>query len=416
MKIGYLVPEFPGQTHAFFWREIKALQETGIDVDIVSTRPAPREIVCHTWSSEAMRRTKYLFPPGPKDLLAAFQLLMMAGLRRWQKCLSTILSAEGENFCGKLRVLGLVVVGAQLASLARKRCWAHLHVHSCADSAYIAMFAYILADLPYSVVLHGPLRYFRGGQREKWHHAAFALVVSHRLQADIAELLTEIPKDRTSVAAMGVDCDVFARQSPYQGVRASETARIVTCGRLHVGKGHQDLIRAISIMRDQGRSAHLTVLGEGPARSHLESLIADWELRSEVELRGAVAEEIVRDTLEASHLFVLASHEEAIGVATMEAMAMSLPIVGTRVGGVAELVCDGVDGLLVPPKNPPAMAEAIQRLLGDPDLSARMGEAGAKRVRQSFGSHVSAGVIAERLGVHVKGSEHSDPAQVSVVL
>ncbi len=83
----------------------------------------------------------------------------------------------------------------------------------------------------------------------------------------------------------------------------------------------------------------------------------------------------------------------------MEAMAKSLPVVVTRVGGVAELVCDGVDGLLVPPKNPPAMAEAIQRLLGDPDLSARMGQAGAKRVRQSFGSHVSAGVIAARLGV-----------------
>lgn len=84
---------------------------------------------------------------------------------------------------------------------------------------------------------------------------------------------------------------------------------------------------------------------------------------------------------------------------------MAVPVVVTDGGGVTELVRDGIDGLLVPPKNPRAMAEAIQRLLGDPGLSARMGQAGAKRVRESFGSHVSAGVIAARLGIGVEEAD-----------
>lgn len=406
MKLGYLVPEFPGQTHAFLWREIKALQETGIDVDIVSTRPAPREIVCHTWSSEAMRRTKYLFPPGPKDLLAAFQALMMAGPGRWYKCLSTIRSAEGENFLGRVRLIGLLVLGSRLARLAKRARWSHLHVHSCADSAYIALFAKLLADLSYSLTLHGPLNYYGGGQRDKWRGASFAITVSRRLADEVVKSMPEVNPDLLRVSAMGVCLSLFERQEPYNPWVPSEPCCLASCGRLHRGKGFADLIQAVHLLHNHAKlPVRLRILGEGPARAELERLIHELRLDQVVDLIGAVPEECVRDTLEASHVFVLASHSEAIGVATMEAMAMSLPVVVTHVGGVAELVRDGVDGLLVPPKNPRAMAEAIQRLLGDPGLSARMGQAGAKRVRESFGSHVSAGVIAARLGIGVEEAD-----------
>jgi starch synthase len=85
----------------------------------------------------------------------------------------------------------------------------------------------------------------------------------------------------------------------------------------------------------------------------------------------------------------------------MEGMAMGLPVVVTRVGGVPELVRDGVDGLLVPPSDPNAMADALVRVLADPVIASAMGRSGCARVHEKFGSRVSARVIARRLGIAV---------------
>jgi glycosyltransferase involved in cell wall biosynthesis len=117
-----------------------------------------------------------------------------------------------------------------------------------------------------------------------------------------------------------------------------------------------------------------------------------------VTLLGALPEVRVREELERAHVFALASHQEALGVATMEAMAMELPVVVSRVGGVPELVRQGVDGLLVPAQDPSALAAAITTVLTDPELATALGRSGAVRVRESFHSGVSAQRLAERLG------------------
>jgi glycosyltransferase involved in cell wall biosynthesis len=172
---------------------------------------------------------------------------------------------------------------------------------------------------------------------------------------------------------------------------------IVSCGRLDPGKGHADLIEAVSILVKNGIDATLTILGEGPQRSVLENLRKP--LGERVKLPGATAEGGVRAALESANIFALASHDEAIGVATMEAMSMELPVIVTRVGGVPDLVRDGIDGLLVKAGTPGAIAGAVERLLDDPDRAAQMGQNGAARIRRSFTSRVSAEALARRLGV-----------------
>ena len=109
--------------------------------------------------------------------------------------------------------------------------------------------------------------------------------------------------------------------------------------------------------------------------------LAPW-----VTLLGAVSEAEVHQALLAAHVFALASWHEPLGVALMEAMACQVPTIGTAAGGVAELITDGADGVLVPPKSPPAMAAAIMRLVGDPALARRLGSAGRQRVVAGFGA------------------------------
>ncbi len=404
MKIGYLVPEFPGQTHIFFWREMRQLESLGVVPCVVSTRRPVSEIMSHDWSAGAMRSTVYLWPPSLGLLLQGFWRVVVAGPRRWMRCVRAAWASEPRSLQRRMKLMALVVVAGQMVAVARRNGWRHIHVQSCADSLYIAMFAKLLDDVSYSLTLHGPLKYFGGGQAEKWRHASFAIAVTEKLRQEIVERLPAYPQDSVSVAPMGADLAVFSRERSYTAASPAETARIVTCGRLDFRKGHQDLIRAVVSARDLGLRVSLTILGEGPARSDLESLIETLEAGDSVELRGAVSEGDVRGALEASHIFALASHEEAIGVATMEAMAMGLPVVVTAVGGVAELVREGVDGFLVSPENPAALCEAIVRLIRDAGLSERMGAAGAKRVHESFGSDRSARIIAEQLGVTELGS------------
>ena len=116
-----------------------------------------------------------------------------------------------------------------------------------------------------------------------------------------------------------------------------------------------------------------------------------------VELLGSVTQESVRDELQSADGFVLASRHEPLGVAYMEAMACELPVIGTDAGGVGELITQGRDGLLVPPGDVPALADAMDRLMADPVLRRLLGTAARGRIVADFGSRRSADALAAAL-------------------
>lgn len=401
LRIAFLIPEFPGQTHVLFWREMRELSRLGVTVDLVSTRQPDPSVVCHDWSREAMQRTVYLFPPGPRALARGLWMIVKSGPRAWARIAAI---AAGPGVGGpwqRARLVGLAVTGGMLLELARRRGWNHIHVHTCGDSAYVAAMANVLGGLRYSLTLHGRLAWFGRGQKLKWEHAEFAIAVTEKLRREALEVVGPGVAGKIDVAPMGVDTERFVRTRERAVREPGGPWRIVSCGRLHSGKGHQELLRAVALLRSRGTPAELTIIGEGPARPMLEALVRELGLTESVRLLGALDEDRVRAELESADAFALASHEEAIGVATMEAMALSLPVVVTRVGGVPELVRDGVDGLLVPAKDPGAMAAALQSLHDQPELAARLAASAAARVKASFSSRVSAERIARRLGVLV---------------
>src|SRR5262249_55039539 len=218
----------------------------------------------------------------------------------------------------------------------------------------------------------------------------------------------------TYVASMGVDLDAFRRKTPYQPVELNAPVRLFACGRLHPGKRHDLLIRATRLLRDQGVDTRLVIAGEdadsgtGQFRRDLEVLVAELNLREEVSLPGAMSEVDIRRELESAHVFVLSSDTEALGIVLVEAMAMGVPVVTTDVGGTTELVCDGENGLAVPPGDPAAIAAAIRRIAIDPSLATRFSHAGRLTVEAGFGSERSAETIVYALRSHA-GMRDSDP-------
>jgi glycosyltransferase involved in cell wall biosynthesis len=120
-------------------------------------------------------------------------------------------------------------------------------------------------------------------------------------------------------------------------------------------------------------------------------------LNDTVNLLGAVSEEKIRTYLEQANIFVLASLDEGISVAIMEAMAMELPIVVTNVGGVKELVDDQVNGILVEPENPLLLATTILSVLQDQELSIRLGKAAREKIVNEFDSSRSARMLIDAI-------------------
>jgi colanic acid/amylovoran biosynthesis glycosyltransferase len=402
MRIGYLIPEFPGQTHIFFWREMRALRDRGVGPEVVSTRLPAAKLITHAWADEARARTRYLSRPTARAALGAVWTLLRAGPRRWWRCVRAVAAAEG-GVSARARLLPLVAVGAHLGWLARSGGWAHLHVHSCATSAQVAVFAHLLTGLPYSLTLHGPLADYGPNQCQKWRHAAFALIITRRLIDEAGRELAGSLPPVVRVAPMGVELDRFVRAAPYQPWVGSGAAVVFSCGRLNPCKGHDVLVRAVALLRAKGVPVELRIAGEddgdGSHRALLERLAAETGLGERVRLLGAVPEETVRRELEGAHVFALASRAEPLGVVIMEAMAIELPVVATSGGGVPELVDDGVDGLLVPPGDPRQLAEALARVLQDAALAARLSAAARRKVRTAFHSGRSAEVLCECLGV-----------------
>lgn len=392
MKIGFLIPEFPGQTHSFFWREISHLtEESEHEAHIISTR-LPAQPVRHSWTSGLA--VDYLFPPSAPDLAEAILRLLPAMPR--------LLSQADTRNCLRTRNgVAMLIVAALLAKVCRRHRIDHLHVHSCANAALIAAFLNRMTGLPYSLVLHGPIKDYGPDQRYKWTRTAFAFTITEKLRS---ELLTALPdlESRLSIVSMGVDTDVFA---PKEQPRAEGRWRWFSCARLNRVKGFDTLISAARTLKAEGLEFEIRIAGEdeqGGAgyRKDIERMIAEAGLETTISLLGAIEQDQVLAEMQRADGFVLASHHEPLGVVFMEAMACGLPTVATNAGGVKELIEDGISGLLVPPRDAASLATAMKRVMGDPVLGTALAAAGRARIVSDFDAARSAREIVSRLNVY----------------
>jgi colanic acid/amylovoran biosynthesis glycosyltransferase len=389
VSIGYLIPEFPGQTHSFFWREIMELERRRVRVGIFSTRLPPEGVISPDLSEVAIARTEYLWPPGPAEVARALLSLPVGAV-------AGDIRREGPALL--LEILACLPPARRLAQRCRARNIAHVHVHSCGRAALIAALANCITGLSYSLTLHGPLSDYGIGQRLKWRRAAFATVITRKLLAEISATLGQDLPRRLSVRPMGVDIETFSRPDAYRPAAPGEPVRLFACGRLHVVKGHQDLLQAVRLLADRGIDVQLEIAGEDEAggsgfRRTLETRLRELGLAERVRLLGTIGQAEVRQKLLQAHLFVLASWHEPLGVAYMEAMSCEVPTIGTDAGGVRELIVDGESGLLVPPRDPAALAGAIGSIVADPERALRIGRTGRTRIVEAFRSTLSAETV-----------------------
>lgn len=204
----------------------------------------------------------------------------------------------------------------------------------------------------------------------------------------------------SSVIVNGIDTAVYR---PRERGASSGSVTVGCVARLSHEKCHSVLLQALARLQG-GANVRLKLVGDGSLREQLEREAVGLGLAERVEFLGSRSD--VPDLLRELDIFVLASRFEGLPLTVMEAMATALPVVATRVGGLAELVEDGANGLLVAPEDPAALAEALGRLAGDAGLRARMGAEGRRLAVGRFDLGVAARkheVLYERLLTEARG-------------
>jgi len=184
-----------------------------------------------------------------------------------------------------------------------------------------------------------------------------------------------------TVVPYGVDLAQFKPRKR----RARKKTVIGAVSRLSVEKGMSYLVEAFALLRRRyGDTVALQIAGEGPEEGSLRALSRRLGIEDGIEFKGWIDHAELPAFLQGLDIFALPSTYEGFGVAAVEASAMALPVVATNVYGIPDVVIDGETGLLVPPRNPEALAAALGTLVENTDMRAALGEAGREYVASQY--------------------------------
>jgi len=175
-------------------------------------------------------------------------------------------------------------------------------------------------------------------------------------------------------------------------VAADAAPGLLFVGRLRVRKGVEVLLRALALLRAEGRVPRLRIAGDGEHRAALERTAARFGVRDQVDFLGRRGAAEIRWLLEHSAALVVPSVYEGMPLVILEAMVAGVPVVASRVSGIPEVVLDPETGWLVPPEDPVALAAALAELFAVPEAARRRGERGRQRLGERYRPEVVAGI------------------------
>jgi glycosyltransferase involved in cell wall biosynthesis len=220
-----------------------------------------------------------------------------------------------------------------------------------------------------------------------------AMLPAHRVvavwSAGREKLCTVLPEHRVALIDNGVPVEKYAEPVGRHG-----TPRVLYVGLLTPRKGVVDLLTASRLLRERGIAHEIALLGGTPDEGPEAEAAVRAALVDTVQLLGTRPHEEMPVAFAEADVFCLPSWWEAMPLSVLEAMAAGLPVVATDVGDVGRAVADGETGFVVPAREPERLADALEKLLTDPDLRRRMGAAGRARVRERFSSSVTAGEVS----------------------
>jgi glycosyltransferase involved in cell wall biosynthesis len=371
-RIAVLVKRFPRLSETFILNEFLELRRQGIPVDLYAIMD-PHEHHSH-----------------PEALALVPEVVYLQTGRIWGSVPNALRTMRRYPW-GAVRALAWVLTRHSVA--AARNCVhamvlvdrisardpAHLHAHFLHSPAAIAFIARKISGQRYSLTGHAKDIYTTLPENVlmRCRDAEFVTTCT---DANRRHLVEQIGLSRSEVVLCphGVDLDRFSADGcdPHAG-------RILSVGRLVPKKGFDVLIRACGEMRREGIDFELRIIGSGPLRDELLALAEDEGIADVVHLPGSMSQAELAVELAAAEVFALSpmvmedGDRDGIPNVVLEAMAAGVPVVASAVSGIPEVIVDGVNGRLVPPRRPSLLADAVTELIADAPQRARLAVAAA---------------------------------------
>ena len=407
MAVAYVMSRFPRLTETFVVTEIRAVQDLGVTVRIY---PLLRETTTMVQADAEELVAVAHYQPFLSTTILASNLRFL--LRRAPTYLRTLgalvrMTWRSPNFLvGGLAIFPKTVHNA----VAMRRAGVtHVHCHFANHPAAAGFLVHRLVGIPYSFTAHGSdLHKDRRGLPTKVAEAAFVIAISEYNRRLIVAECGGRWSEKVSVIRCGVQTDRF--QPSERPKREPGTLSVLCVGTLHEVKGQTYLIEACRLLVARGLRVRCVLIGEGKDRPRLEAQIADAGLGSAVTLLGAATQDVVIERLADADVMVTPSvptasgKREGIPIVLMEAMASGVPVVASNLSGIPELVVDSETGILTPPRDARAIADALERLAVDPALARALARGGRERVQEQYDARSNARALASKFGRSVAAS------------
>jgi glycosyltransferase involved in cell wall biosynthesis len=377
-----VLSKFPLYDEVFILRELAALAEQ-VDLYVLSLRP-PGDVLVHDEAEPLLERHL-----SPHYLLS--RRVWAAQVRTLRQRPRAYLGALGRTVIGNLRSpkflagnLAFFPKAAFLADWAAREGITHIHAGWATFPASVAMVASELTGIPFSFAGHAHDLYLDTTHlAEKVRRAAFVATCTEANREFLLGLAPDVPPERVAVLHHGILLERFA--APLRP--ATRPLDLLSVGTLFPHKGHAYLIEALRILQERGLDFRCTIVGGGPLRGRLEEQVRRHDLQARVALTGPLKQSDLIPFYRRAAVFVLMAQSEwhwGIPNVVVEALASRAAVITTRFGSVEELVRDGETGLLVPARDPAALAEAILGLAADDSRRQRLAEAGHRVVAEQF--------------------------------
>jgi glycosyltransferase involved in cell wall biosynthesis len=401
-SLAYLISTYPTLSMTFVLREVIALGEMGFRIEIASiNRPDRPESELTAVEAEEAKRTYCVKRHGAAGAIEAHCKTFLRNFGGYWRGLRLAFGLAGLDLRRLFLYLMYWTEALMVGQWMREKALRHLHVHLASQAASVGLFVRHVFGFGYSITVHGPDEFYDAERQllaQKIEAADFICCISSFARSQMMKSSPYLHWHKFVVSPMGVDPERF-RPRPFR--RAPDPFEILCVGRLTPAKGQHLLIDAVARLAKEGRSVRLRLVGNGPDERALREHVGRLEFHECVVFEGAVNQDRIRDFYAAADVFCLPSFAEGVPVVLMEAMAMEIPCVTTHIAGVPELICDGVDGVLVAPSDLDALVGALARLMDDAALRERLGKSGRARVEELYDLQRSvkrlAGIFAERV-------------------
>lgn len=368
MRIAYLVSLYPATSHTFIRREIVMLRKAGLHIDSFSIRKPPSDPkrASAEFAAES-GQTFYVLAATRRTGVAAHLWAVVSHPARYFSTLGVALTHRVPGAKSLVWALFHFAESIVLAREIRRRGIDRIHNHFANSAATVGMLASRFLNIPWSLTLHGisetdyPAGLLLGRKIET---AQFVACVSWFGRAQAMRVTSPDQWHKFAIVRCGIDLAELPERRTASNL-AGRPARILCVGRLSPEKGQAGLLEAFSKVLERGHAAQLILVGDGPDRAMLEARAKDLGLTEVTTFTGRLDEAATLVAISQCDVLVSSSFMEGLPVVLMEAMALDVCVVASRVAGIPELVEDGRTGYLFTPANWSELADKIELAITD---------------------------------------------------